>query len=1143
MLPTLRDPRLHLGAVIVSLQVLGQVAFDFQLSIAQILVSILTCAVLEVGIVFWRQRMFLWPASALLTGNGVAFILRVPGTEHGDWWNFHGAWIFASAAAVSLLSKYLIRIGGRQVFNPSNFGLVLCFLILGSDRADPLDFWWAPMSTEMAVALALIVAGGVLILWRLRILEIAVIFWLTFAACIAVVAVSGHAMTARWHLGPIEGWDFWRTLLTSPEVLVFLFFMITDPKTIPSGRIQRRAFACAVAVLAALLIAPLQTEFASKVALLGALALVCVAVAVGRWVLAWDGSAHGPRELLRALGGWTPGHVSQRRRTVAVVCLATVAAGLLVGAGIPARPGPAAAGPPAMATDQFPSVTVVKSTGVATEIDKPTARRIAEDLLGDLAVTAEALRHRDVTRAAPGGTESWLSGLQARIQGASGIAIPVPSFRVERIRIALERNLTQAAPIIVAELAGMVERSFYAGSPPRIESRLTPVPLTATYELTLVNGVYVIARARSETPSLTAGVEGLPRDAAPARATITLDPLSGSAASVDQGTPFRFVATVRNAESAGTVADLELILEGPGPPAVFFKDKRLIPGDGTLEIETSVVTSRWFASTGLFSIKPYVDGKPAGQPLQFTVQPPSLRVPTFSDVTAGAGLTTQLPATECGGWVAGAAWADVDGDDDLDLFLPSRGGDANLWINDGRGRFIDEASERGVAQIGSGAAGASMPDYDNDGDPDLFTFGSGGNRLFRNDGTGVFSNVTGRSGLGTALGQEATSAAWGDFDRDGLIDLYVTYYGSCGPFGIRSFSYHPDRLYHNEGDGSFTDVTRLLENDSAQSDGGAHDGAGFQAAWLDYDGDGDPDLYVANDFIGETPDGNRLWRNDGEEANGDWAFTDVSVQTRTDLEINAMGIAIGDYDLDLDLDLVLSNIDTNKLLRNNGDGTFSDVGQSTGLVRPRTNLDQRPVTWGTGFADLDLDGWEDLFFAGGFYERPTPTPNELYVNRRDGTFADLSAPSGTDADLTSRGVAFADFDRDGRVDLYVVNQGASPQLFRNVTDTRDRHWLDVDLIGTLSNRDACGARIAARVGGRAMVRQVSCGSTSLGSWSDTVVNFGLGAATHVDELTVVWPSGLVEKLTGVQGDRLITITESRGTGSRQDGEPVDATQP
>src|SRR3972149_1365582 len=146
LLPTLRDARLHLAVVIISLQVLGQVAFDFRLSIAQILVAVLTCAVLEVGIAFRRRRVVLWPASALLTGNGVAFILRVPGTEHGDWWSMRGWWIFAGAAAVSLLSKHVIRFRGRHVFNPSNIGLVLAFLLLGPERADPLGVWWGPRS-------------------------------------------------------------------------------------------------------------------------------------------------------------------------------------------------------------------------------------------------------------------------------------------------------------------------------------------------------------------------------------------------------------------------------------------------------------------------------------------------------------------------------------------------------------------------------------------------------------------------------------------------------------------------------------------------------------------------------------------------------------------------------------------------------------------------------------------------------------------------------------------------------------------------------------------------------------------------------------------------------------------------------------
>ena len=245
-----RDPRLHLAAVIVSLQVLGQVAFDFRLSIAQILVSLLTCAVLEVGIAFRRQHVILWPASALLTGNGVAFILRVPGTEHGDWWSMHGWWIFAGTAAVALLSKYLIQFRGHHIFNPSNFGLVLCFLLLGPELADPLEFWWGPMSFWLALALAIIVGGGLAILRRLRLLSIAITFWVTFVACIAVLAASGHEMTARWHLGPVSDWYFWRVLAFSPEILVFLFFMITDPKTIPAGRTGRRVYAVAIGLLA-----------------------------------------------------------------------------------------------------------------------------------------------------------------------------------------------------------------------------------------------------------------------------------------------------------------------------------------------------------------------------------------------------------------------------------------------------------------------------------------------------------------------------------------------------------------------------------------------------------------------------------------------------------------------------------------------------------------------------------------------------------------------------------------------------------------------------------------------------------------------------------------------------------------------------
>ena len=159
LLPTVRHPRLHLAAVIISLQVLGQTAFDFQLSIAQILVSLVTCAVLEVAIALRRQKVLMWPASALLTGNGVAFVLRVPGTEHGDWWSMNGWWLFAGTAAVGLLSKYVITFRGRHIFNPSNIGLVVAFLVLGMTRVEPLDFWWGPLDLGLVAAYAVILTG------------------------------------------------------------------------------------------------------------------------------------------------------------------------------------------------------------------------------------------------------------------------------------------------------------------------------------------------------------------------------------------------------------------------------------------------------------------------------------------------------------------------------------------------------------------------------------------------------------------------------------------------------------------------------------------------------------------------------------------------------------------------------------------------------------------------------------------------------------------------------------------------------------------------------------------------------------------------------------------------------------------------
>jgi Na+-translocating ferredoxin:NAD+ oxidoreductase RnfD subunit len=356
VLPKLRDPRLHLAATIISLQIIGQVGFHFELSIAQILLAIGTAGVLEIAIAMRSQHVILWPASALLTGNGVAFVLRVPGTVHGDWWSLRGWWIFVGTAAISLLSKHVIRWRGEHIFNPSNIGLVLCFLALGRNRAAPLDFWWGPMSAWLALALAVIVAGGFLILRRLKLLRVALGFWVSFAAAIGVLALAGHTMTARWHLGPISGFHLWWVLVTSPEVLVFLFFMITDPKTAPRSPTGRLAYAVSLGLLAGVLIAPTTTEYAAKVALLGSLALVCLALPLLRLIPT-------PLDRRRVIG-------------LAAAAVAVAAAAIVVG-NAPA----VAAASPTLPSGALPPIRILPGQGVQTKLDLHTAQLIAHDLL------------------------------------------------------------------------------------------------------------------------------------------------------------------------------------------------------------------------------------------------------------------------------------------------------------------------------------------------------------------------------------------------------------------------------------------------------------------------------------------------------------------------------------------------------------------------------------------------------------------------------------------------------------------------------------------------------------------------------------------------------------------------------------------
>jgi hypothetical protein len=577
------------------------------------------------------------------------------------------------------------------------------------------------------------------------------------------------------------------------------------------------------------------------------------------------------------------------------------------------------------------------------------------------------------------------------------------------------------------------------------------------------------------------------------------------------------------------------MLAGPeGKPVSFYEDVVLVPADGIARTDALVTPAQWFEALGSYEIVASAGGTPLGDPLVVRVSEPTVTVPRFEDVTGAAGLETTVPPPRCGQFSNGAAWADVDKDADLDLFLTRLGEPAQLFFSDGRGRFTDEAAVRGAAV--RAANGAAFADYDNDSDPDLYIARDGPDLLLRNDGSGHFEDVSAAAGIGDD--HRGMGVSWADFDSDGDLDLYVTNYMRCtGEWNAESLllvpvEYHPDTLYRNDGDGTFTDVTALLEKDPATTKDGATTGAGFAASWFDYNGDNRPDLYLANDFIGPEPDQNRLWRNDGPGADG-WKFTDVSSESATGFFMNTMGIGVGDLDGDLNLDLALSNIGANKLLRNDGAGSFVDEAELRGVARPLQRAGSPAVTWAAGFYDFNLDGLEDLYLAAGnIIRHDAPLgeqPNELYVN--DGAanrFLDLSAPSGADDPGDSKGVAFADYDSDGDVDLFVVNQGGSPKLYRNVTPRDQRHWLEIDIAGTVSNRDGCGARVQLTLGnGSTMIRQVSCGSTSVSSGSQKAVHFGLGESPEIARLDVIWPSGIRQALHDVEADEVITVVEQR----------------
>jgi hypothetical protein len=480
VLPNVRDPRLHVAAVIISIHVLGQVALGFRVSVPQIVVAIVTCAAIDVVVTFRRERRVVWPASGMLTGSGVALILRLVGMPRGATWSWEGWWLFAAIAGFSLATKYLIRWRGTQVFNPSNVGLVVAFVVLGSNVIEPLDFWWGPLDPALAVAYGLIVGGGVVITRRLGLLTLAVAFWVPFAVLLGALAASGHCITTAWSLDPVCGADFWRIVTFSPEVMIFLFFMITDPRTVPVGRRARIAFGVAVAAFSVLLIAPHQQEFGAKVGLLAGLVLLTPV-----------------RTLFDRLLPRAPGTIDRADRPPRTL-FATGAAGgaaavllvvAVVAAGIPARPdvasAPVAAPAPAVRVDAetLPDVAVsVEAAALDADVaSDPSSLAVA--LAQALAIEAEAMRRLDTSLLRAADTGVRLLEMERAIEAAATAGTPVAAeytFDTLRLDVAFTDGPQGGASLVVAATGRVDEVTHDAAG---TEVSRTSAPLDASFVL------------------------------------------------------------------------------------------------------------------------------------------------------------------------------------------------------------------------------------------------------------------------------------------------------------------------------------------------------------------------------------------------------------------------------------------------------------------------------------------------------------------------------------------------------------------------------------------------------------------------------------------------------------------------------------
>ena len=573
------------------------------------------------------------------------------------------------------------------------------------------------------------------------------------------------------------------------------------------------------------------------------------------------------------------------------------------------------------------------------------------------------------------------------------------------------------------------------------------------------------------------------------------------------------------------------------------------------------ITRRTFVATSLLASAAKLFGQQGMASRTVKAQPkplPSGRPfdAHFIDVALAAGLTHPviygepdskeyiLEATGCG-----CAFFDYDNDGWMDIFLLSgtrlagapTGATNRLYKNNRDGTFTDVTEKAGLHDVGW-ACGVCVGDYNNDGFEDLFCTYFGQNKLYRNNGDGTFTDVTKAAGLLTEATRWGAGCTFFDYNRDGHLDIFVSNYirfdlarapkpgpnsncnwkgvpVECGPRGLPTGRHS---LYRNNGDGTFTDVTKQAGLDTLTEN------YGMTVVAADFDNDGWPDIYVACD---STP--SLLLMN-----NHDGTFREEGVARGVALsddgmEQAGMGVGIGDYNLDGALDIFKTHFadDTNGLYRNDGKGNFDDV-----TLAAKIGVETHYTCWGAGIVDLDNDGWPDMFMVTGtvypqlegkLLNFSKLTPRVLFRNLGNGTFEELvdQAGPGIAAAHTSRGCAFGDFDNDGDMDILIVNLNEPPSLLRNDL-TGTHHWLKLKLIGTKSNRSAIGARVVVRYGGKLQVQEV-LSQSSYYSVNDSRLHFGLGAE-KVADIEIRWPSGQQEKFKAMAADQLVVLKEGSG---------------